>query len=527
MSAVSQSSVSCDGFARPRFAARVASAVRRRVRNAVRQLASGRSDRAAELALDWLTVRLAPGASAHVSPEIVCTAGTVLAELGEVELARTCAVRARAAQRADGALPDGTGRVPSLFATSQFVRLSLALEEIEPSCQQSACLACAYNLAHIDRGGRLLCDDESNSLADRWASPLARLSCLAPVATAARRWNEPGWLQLIECAVARARQALDFAPWTTASHVWAETVQALVELGLDDLARASARWLDLAQRDDGALGGHIGSREVSPRATAHAAVMWYSLAERQRADRAIDWLARRQSSDGGFREGHLQNSQAGEIWTAIHFLQAAQAQVRATFAANETELPRTIDAADGRYIAVRRWVEELSGAARVLDAGCGSGRFLTRLAEELPHLRLIGVDASKRALAQIPSAIDRREGDLLRLPLGDGECDAAYVVEALEHALLPRRAIDELCRAVRPGGMVLVIDKCRSRQGLSLHEPWERWFSAEEVQTWLAAHCDDVGVRPIAHEHHRQPTGLFLCWIGRKRAATAIRRSAA
>ena len=35
-------------------------------------------------------------------------------------------------------------------------------------------------------------------------------------------------------------------------------------------------------------------------------------------------------------------------------------------------------------------------------------------------------------------------------------------MESLEHALLPEQAVAELCRVVRPGGSVLVIDKDRA-----------------------------------------------------------------
>jgi len=505
----------------------LASAVRRRASYIVRRLGSEGRETAVERAFDWLSEAIAQGEAANIPPEVFCAAGVAAAQLGETELAQVCARRALIAQRADGALCDGTGRAPSLFATAQLVRLVLALDDESSYARRKAELACASILAHIDRAGRLLPDNESNGLADRWASPLARLACLAPVAAAARRWNELAWLRLIERAVWRAQQTVDFAPWTTPSHLWAQAVDAQIVLGHTEAARVQSRWLDLAQREDGSLRLHIDSAGVSARATAHAAGIWYALDQPERGDQALDWLAGRQSSDGGFREDHRPNPAPGSIWTAIHFLHASQAQVQSSFARHEAELPRSIEASDGRYVAVRHWLGDMADDARVLDAGCGSGRFITRLSSESPRLHLIGVDGSRQALDRLPKEVERREGDLLRLPIADGECDAAYMVEALEHALLPRRAIDEMCRSVRPGGRILVIDKCHSRQGLSLYEPWERWFTADEVHAWLATHCDEVSVAPVAHGRHQQPNGLFLCWTARKRALTSEVRSAA
>ena len=37
--------------------------------------------------------------------------------------------------------------------------------------------------------------------------------------------------------------------------------------------------------------------------------------------------------------------------------------------------------------------------------------------------------------------------------------DAAYATESLEHAVDIETAVDEMCRVVRPGGRIVIIDK--------------------------------------------------------------------
>jgi ubiquinone/menaquinone biosynthesis C-methylase UbiE len=181
------------------------------------------------------------------------------------------------------------------------------------------------------------------------------------------------------------------------------------------------------------------------------------------------------------------------------------------------DLPATIDPADGRVQAAADWMGRLPASARVADVGCGKGRFLKHLAARFPGAELIGVDISKVMLAQLPPGIRALKGSLLRIPLADGELDGALAVESLEHALLPEQAVAELCRVVRPGGSVLVIDKHRAKQPLSLHDAWERWYTPEELSAWLSRWCDEVAVWPVAHLEGRPSRNLFLAASGRRR----------
>jgi ubiquinone/menaquinone biosynthesis C-methylase UbiE len=103
---------------------------------------------------------------------------------------------------------------------------------------------------------------------------------------------------------------------------------------------------------------------------------------------------------------------------------------------------------------------------RVLDAGCGSGAFLPRLSELVgPSGSVTGIDlaeenvalASTRAVL-CPLRTDR--GDLLRLPYEDASFDAAWCANAVQYLGDDElgRALAELRRVVRPGGVVAVKD---------------------------------------------------------------------
>jgi malonyl-CoA O-methyltransferase len=207
-------------------------------------------------------------------------------------------------------------------------------------------------------------------------------------------------------------------------------------------------------------------------------------------------------------------------------LKASVVEVEASFDREDLKLPAVIDPRDGRMEAVREWFARLDPRSSLVDAGCGPGRFLAKLAIEFPAARFTGVDPSSRLVSGLPHGIEGRRGSLLNLPAADGQFDAALAVESLEHALLAQRAVDELCRVVRPGGSILIIDKDLARQGLSEHEPWEQWFAPGEVSRWLSRHCTDVAVRQVCHVPAYRKRPLFLAWTAR-RSHNLIERSIA
>jgi malonyl-CoA O-methyltransferase len=302
-------------------------------------------------------------------------------------------------------------------------------------------------------------------------------------------------------------------------------VEGLIALGRSDLARTALRLPAALQRGDGAIPVLPGEHWISTAGLAHLAGLMYELDSpdgQQAADRALAALVRRQRKSGafpgswGFRAAYFPDRDRADA-TRL-FLEAVRRQAECAGKQDAVHFPAEIRPSDRRWQAVLNLLEGTRIGSRIVDVGCGKGRFLRRLTEQYPHARLCGIDVSNQALCHLPPTVEARQGNLLRLPAADGEFDAALCVEALEHALLPRRAITELCRIVRPGGRLLIIDKNLRFQPFSDHRPWERWFDREEVCHWLAVQCDEIAVESIAHGAGQRSRGLFWCWTARRRA---------
>lgn len=189
-------------------------------------------------------------------------------------------------------------------------------------------------------------------------------------------------------------------------------------------------------------------------------------------------------------------------------------EIRASFeeaARDEEHFPSTIDS---RIEHVRLVVREFAAlpSPRIADVGSGKGRYSRVLAAEIPGARLVCADLSLGMLAHVNPPLAPCAASMLALPFRNGAFDAAFAIESLEHAVDIPAAVAELCRIVRPGGRIAVIDKNREQWGRLETPSWERWFTAAELEKLLRRHCREVRCRPISYWADVEPDGLFLAW---------------
>lgn len=182
---------------------------------------------------------------------------------------------------------------------------------------------------------------------------------------------------------------------------------------------------------------------------------------------------------------------------------------------DEEHFPSTIDVRIYHVQLILRHLGDLAGK-RVLDVGCGKGRFARVLAGEHPRAEIWGLDLAEAMLKFVPAGIRVCAGSMTELPFPDGAFDAAYATESLEHAVEIEKAVGEICRVVKPGGRIVIIDKNAEQWGRLKTPEWERWFSRKELERLLGWHCREVSSRFISYWEDVPPDGLFLAWLARK-----------
>ncbi len=152
---------------------------------------------------------------------------------------------------------------------------------------------------------------------------------------------------------------------------------------------------------------------------------------------------------------------------------------------------------------------------RLLDLGCGTGRFLSFAKDNWPRLSAIGLDLSPAYLAEAAATLRPWRGwQLLQapaeaVPLADGSLDAVTAL-FLFHELPSRvraAVVGEAARLLRPGGRFLLLDSLQSGDRpdydpllrlfpAAFHEPYFADYLGHDLTT-LAV---EQGLRPVASE---------------------------
>jgi 2-polyprenyl-3-methyl-5-hydroxy-6-metoxy-1,4-benzoquinol methylase len=93
---------------------------------------------------------------------------------------------------------------------------------------------------------------------------------------------------------------------------------------------------------------------------------------------------------------------------------------------------------------------------RVLDAGCGRQFHLSYPGLNLRDAHVVGIDVSQTALAKNEMVAEKILGDLQTYPLAPASFDVIICQDVLEHLPHPKQALENMSRALRPGGEIVI-----------------------------------------------------------------------
>ena len=113
----------------------------------------------------------------------------------------------------------------------------------------------------------------------------------------------------------------------------------------------------------------------------------------------------------------------------------------------------------GKVKLYREWVGE--GPRRILDVGCGEGRFLSLLRDYgHPEWEMVGLEFDETAIARCKEkgfeAFAERVEDFAERPEQQGRYDGVVMLQLIEHVEDPALICERVRSLLRPGGVFIV-----------------------------------------------------------------------
>jgi ubiquinone/menaquinone biosynthesis C-methylase UbiE len=135
---------------------------------------------------------------------------------------------------------------------------------------------------------------------------------------------------------------------------------------------------------------------------------------------------------------------------------------------------------------------------RLIDVACGPGVVTAALAPNAASV--VAFDATAEMLEKTKARcakaglrnVEFKSGNAESLPFADGEFDGAVTRAALHHFANPQRAIDEMFRVLRPGGVAVFADVISSENAdeSRLHNAIERLRDPSHVRMLPASELE-------------------------------------
>ena len=152
---------------------------------------------------------------------------------------------------------------------------------------------------------------------------------------------------------------------------------------------------------------------------------------------------------------------------------------------------------------------------RLLDIGCGTGRFIDSVKQVWPRLPTLGLDMSEAYIRHAKRELKRRSsvrfvvGKAEAIPLPNNSHDAVTSI-FLFHELPPkvrRRVFSECARVLKPGGRLILVDSLQrgdrpDYEGMlelfpqNYHEPYYESYTKEDFGA-LGAACGLTYIRTV------------------------------
>jgi len=437
-------------------------------------------------------------------------------------------------QKENGAWFDAEDKNPYLFDSAQILKGLIAIRGLLPKAEFAIIRGCDYILScQEEETGRLVAPTEDAFTDPKTCNELIHLYCLSPLIDAGKIFHRQDYIDQAEAAkkyyIENYKESI--LNFHLLSHFQAYVMEALLDLGEEELCEMAMKNILKYQREDGSIPGYENVHWVCSTGLFQLALVCFRMGDLEHGEKAFRYMCKFQNPSGGWYGSYVHPDNQDEdntyfpgeeiSWVCKYFLDALYWKNKAEMDSVAHEFKLTYRKDDGRYQVIEHLISEKIGTAGkdILDLGCGKGGYLRNLVPTFPDDHFYGVDISEEVLKYLDqdlTTVEKRIGNLTCVPYSDDSFDLTYTCEALEHAVDIGSAIREMARVTKSGGYIVVIDKNKERLGEMVIGEWEQWFDEKELKNIMSRYCTEVKVeKKVSYEE--ADYGLFYAWIGKVR----------
>jgi malonyl-CoA O-methyltransferase len=415
---------------------------------------------------DWVTIN---HKNLKPYPEVTGYFIESLLAIGEIKAAERFALWLVTVQNLNGSFSLDDPRKEYVFDTGQIIRGWVSVVDRLPQLKEPLLRACNWITHSADPetgafikplpGGDWLLNNQRGEVSEG-----IHLYVIKPLLDAAKVLDNQEIKISAEKALKYYLKTLnltDFEQKNMLSHFYGYIQEALVELDQIELAKIGMSSIEKFQLSNGAVRAYFDVNWVCSTGLAQLAKVWLMLNDVEKAERAINFLSNIQNPTGGFYGSYGVSANyfpSEEIpWAVKYAIDAELLKIKVHFNNTASQYSKDMRVEDGRMTEVLRVMSPQ--VIKVLDAGCGNGRFAKNLKKLFPLLEIHAMDISEEMIRSVPAEVNSRIGALEAIPFKNEYFDFVYCIEALEHSVNHELALHEMIRVLKKGGTLLIIDK--------------------------------------------------------------------